>query len=178
MVKIFLCNHLSLTISFLWFLFPFLSAHIACPDGSICPNGKQCCSVSPTKFDCCDIWRFILGEIQVAGREHLLGVPSEFGRNHSVKRCNRRSCKGTCCEDFCCEHRNAECCASPHQCCEVGYKCCGGGQWCCAWKTSCSSAFGYCISAAASLSNILKNYKILIVAFVYFVVNCHYFKLQ
>ncbi|GFT25805.1 hypothetical protein NPIL_442991 [Nephila pilipes] len=178
MVKIFVLNHLSLAISFLWFFIPLLSAHLSCPDGSICPNGKQCCSISPNQFDCCDIWRFILGEIRVAGREHLLGVPSEFGRNHSIARCSRRTCKGTCCKDFCCEHRNAECCASPHQCCEVGYKCCGGGQWCCAWKTSCSSAFGYCISAAMSSKGVFSlSFKVFTVVFVHCSVSWYYFKL-
>ncbi|KAF8773290.1 hypothetical protein HNY73_015962 [Argiope bruennichi] len=132
------------------------------PGWNLCKDGKQCCSVYPDKFECCEIWKFLLAEIEVAGREHFVGLPSEFGRLHHTKQCSRFTCTGTCCQDHCCEHLNAECCGKPHQCCQVGYKCCGRGQWCCPWKDACSSAYGYCISSVMSLkpSSMLLNFII------------------
>ncbi|XP_055950731.1 progranulin-like [Argiope bruennichi] len=141
---------------------PICNADLSCPDGTLCKDGKQCCSVYPDKFECCEIWKFLLAEIEVAGREHFVGLPSEFGRLHHTKQCSRFTCTGTCCQDHCCEHLNAECCGKPHQCCQVGYKCCGRGQWCCPWKDACSSAYGYCISSVMSLkpSSMLLNFII------------------
>lgn len=110
--------------------------------------GKHCCSISYGTFGCCDVWKPLLEEIHVAGREHSLGVPSTFGRNRTRRHCRAPICHGTCCRRFCCEHRNAECCVSNHLCCAVGHKCCGNGQWCCKFKLSCSSAYGYCLSPA------------------------------
>ncbi|CAL1288803.1 unnamed protein product [Larinioides sclopetarius] len=149
---------------------PFHNAELSCPDGTVCKSGKQCCSVSPEKFECCEIWEFLLAEIDVAGREHFVGLPSEFGRLHHTKQCNKFTCAGTCCRDHCCEHLNAECCNSPHQCCQVGYKCCGRGQWCCRWKDTCSSAYGYCISSITSIkpSSILNFFMFILLTLIFY----------
>ncbi|GIY90665.1 hypothetical protein CEXT_794481, partial [Caerostris extrusa] len=127
-----------------------VDAQLSCPDGSQCQDGRQCCAAStPGRFECCEVWSHVMAEMEVPGRRHTVGVPSEFGRIRWPV-CNRTTCRGTCCRNMCCEHRRAECCGEPHQCCGVGYKCCSNGRWCCAWKDTCSAAYGYCMSAACS----------------------------
>ncbi|XP_035227450.1 progranulin-like isoform X1 [Stegodyphus dumicola] len=144
-------------------LLPFaISGENACPDGSTCTEGKECCPQSFGRYGCCNIWHNLMKEINEAGQQHVMGAPSMFVQNSSS---NYQSCycpRGTCCGMYCCPLRGAQCCAYPSLCCGSGMRCCGNGQWCCKRKQFCSAAYGYCLNTASTIVGSLTTALIMV----------------